>query len=501
MASRNPPIAVKPQQDETTQSAKLARCGVIHRADVVALGLLIAASLLIFAPAVYVVVFLKGSDYATHIFVAQRWVVTGAVQAPHFLYSLLVILVSAMVPMSAYDTAGMIVAVATYVMTAIALYAILRWPGNSGSVRAQAAMSAILALGLMLVWPIIVLAPIDGQVYQGYVATTNVYHNPTIVLLKPIAALLFVFVAAACARPLQNGNRFGTLVVMAALAVLSALAKPNYLICLLPAVGLFILWAEYQRHPYDRAALLLGLVTPGVAVLMWQYLFTYSGAKAVQDHISGIGIAPFAVFGLYSQMLLPKFVLSIAFPMCVYLLYYRASRRDLALNLAWVVFLMGAFQTYFLIEAGPRWADGNFAWSGQIGSFVLFVTSAAFFMRQTAPLWSGGWLLRGWSRPSAVCAIVLGLHLVSGLVLFARSIGPPYPPRQASAVVPCAERVASQRISPVVGPTSAPRGGDEEGHLGEPARSHWLSSAAGGTVAVDVADWRRGKPVHVEPVG
>ena len=51
------------------------------------------------------------------------------------------------------------------------------------------------------------------------------------------------------------------------------------------------------------------------------------------------------------------------------------ARRDTMLNLAWLTFGFATLQTYLLAEAGPRFNDGNFAWSSQISLFVLFTVS------------------------------------------------------------------------------------------------------------------------------
>jgi cytochrome c oxidase assembly factor CtaG len=61
--------------------------------------------------------------------------------------------------------------------------------------------------------------------------------------------------------------------------------------------------------------------------------------------------------------------------------------------------------------------QGNFAWSGQISLFILFVASALFYMRE---LLSGnnnaGNLL---SRKKVLfCAAMYGLHVLSGVLFY-----------------------------------------------------------------------------------
>jgi hypothetical protein len=397
-----------------------------HHADIAAATILLIATFVVFVPAMHVMITERRGDHIAHIRVAEQLAATGQILSPHFLYPLFITLVVAVLPHVSFATAAIVISSLLYLITALTLYAILRraWPSRNGT--AEALMTAALAFAMMFIWPIAALVPLDGRLYQGYVATGNVYHNPTIVPLKPIAILLFACVVAACARPLAGLEKYLVTAAMALLTVLSALAKPSYLICLLPAVFLFGAWAYHRRRPFDWQALLCGLFLPGAAILAVQYMFTYIGEKAIQDQTSGFAIAPLAVFSIYSELLLPKFLLSIVFPACVYLLYFRSAQRNLGLNLAWLVFALGVFYTYFLVEVGTRQSHGNLAWSGQISSFVLFVVSVTFLIRQMAPRLKVAWPISGWDRPTTICLAAFGLHLAFGIAWFFRNVGPSY---------------------------------------------------------------------------
>jgi hypothetical protein len=70
-----------------------------------------------------------------------------------------------------------------------------------------------------------------------------------------------------------------------------------------------------------------------------------NGLVAAKNVQTGIIFAPFAVFGHYSKYLLPKFILSAAFPLSVFALHFRKARSDSRLNFAWLCFLIGSFST------------------------------------------------------------------------------------------------------------------------------------------------------------
>jgi hypothetical protein len=194
-----------------------------------------------------------------------------------------------------------------------------------------------------------------------------------------------------------------------AAGVLSTLAKPNYAICIGPALFLLAAYRCSRKQYVNWRLLTLGAFASIGVVLAWQYLFHRTSG------MGGFGFAPFKVMGYLSPENLPlKFVLSILFPACVYFSYFRQARRDLALNLAWLAFLFGAFYTYFIIE--PReWQSGNFLWSGAITLLILFVVSFIFFVQQM--------LNNARERPQKsartyLCVMVFGLHLVSGLIWY-----------------------------------------------------------------------------------
>jgi hypothetical protein len=89
---------------------------------------------------------------------------------------------------------------------------------------------------------------------------------------------------------------------------------------------------------------------------------------------------PFGVMKMYSNYLLPKLVASILFPLFVSLVYIRRAVLDIRMILGWLIFLFGAFITYFFAETGQRFYDGNFGWSGEIALVILFITSTLFYL-------------------------------------------------------------------------------------------------------------------------
>ncbi|HKP37571.1 MAG TPA: hypothetical protein VJT71_12005 [Pyrinomonadaceae bacterium] len=297
-----------------------------------------------------------------------------------------------------YPRSGAIIVVASYVILAVLLYITLRDSADRW-------ISALSAIALMLIWPIPLLAGFDRHFYFGYIPG-SVYHNPTILLLKPLTIVLFVFSTRFFMAPFRSS--INTIVILMAVVVLSAMAKPSYLICLLPALALVASYRLVRKRPVDWRALVIGVTLPAAAMLAWQYLQTYATGHG------SIAFAPFLVARHFSEWLLPKFFLSIAFPLAVTALFFSRVVSDVRMRLAWLGAIIGLFCFYFLIEAGPgvNTFHGNFGWSGVITLFVLFFASTVFLLEQ----WKVHRLEETPKWPLVLSTVILGLHVISGVV-------------------------------------------------------------------------------------
>jgi hypothetical protein len=183
------------------------------------------------------------------------------------------------------------------------------------------------------------------------------------------------------------------------------LIKPSYALVILPALGLLVLIRWLRKEPVDWWMALGGFAVPACAILAVQGYVTYSDG-------SSIILAPLAVEGAYSGTLPLKFLLSIAFPLAAALVYFQPLRRNPEMQLAWLVFGVGALQLYLLAESGTRLPDANFRWSAQIGLFLLFAVSARYLLR-CAPA-----LTKSRLKSSLLVAGAYLPHLAAGAVYY-----------------------------------------------------------------------------------
>lgn len=289
--------------------------------------------------------------------------------------------------------------VAIQVLTALILYF---W-FDSGQKKERDWLHAFWAGSLTLVAPVMLLAIADIKFYYGYIGLAN-YHNPTLHLLKPVALLSFRYAVIAFERQ----SSWKSVLLAALWMVLSAGIKPNFALAILPGLGLAVAICLIQhRHP-DWKMLLGGFAIPGGAMLAFQWLFTY----IYGDPGEGIILAPFQVEGAYSDWLLPKFFLSVLFPLSVLLVARKQAFIDASLLVGWAGFLVGAAQFYLLAEGGRRMMDANFRWSGQIMLFLFFAASVRWLIGKDAKLF----LNAAWQR--WVCYSMYLAHLSGGLIYY-----------------------------------------------------------------------------------
>jgi hypothetical protein len=361
------------------------------------------AALLLFAPITLKMV-REAGDFSVHIALAEQLLASHSLSAPHFLFQLLLLAVHAVVPLS-MENAATVTMLLVYAATAavIARFFIPRQipPLACGALTAS----------LLLAGQIYLLAPLDGHLYFGYLGI-NVYHNPTITLLRPLALVSFTYALAALSAPDHGPHR--SWIACALVSTAAALTKPNLTICLLPALGLLLLWRLRRRERPQWQLLLLGFFLPALIILPLQFLLTYSGnqLEGVYAGKSEVVLAPLAFMGARSSWLGVKFFLSALFPFTVLITHGRSALKDPGMQLAWLLFLIGAGYTYLLAEAGPRLLHGNFSWSGQISLFILFCQSTRFLLQRETP--PAGRARGREQRLRLLCFGALALHLLAG---------------------------------------------------------------------------------------
>jgi len=358
---------------------------------------------LIHGPVLYAMI-RNGYDYQVHMEIAVQTMLSGRILVPHFLLHLGIIAGSLFAP-GAVPRATFLVLLLAIMATGAIVARMIHREGQTP------ATTTLMTIALLLAAPVAILAPLDRHLYLGYIST-NVFHNPTMLLLKPLALVSFILTVGALEN--RRAVSASTLAVFGLATIGCALTKPNFTICLLPAAVALIAIRMVLKQPVNLKLLLIGLIVPAVASLVIQFTVTY-GENQLQGVYAGksdIILAPLAVMRSYSSWLFPKLLLSLAFPAAVLATHARKALKDPGMQLCWLSFGAGAVYTYLFAEAGPRMFQGNFTWSAQITLFVLFVYSAAFLCRTTGHPETGD------RKTFFLCNALLLLHTLFGAVFY-----------------------------------------------------------------------------------
>ena len=380
----------------------LVRSSPLPRA--VALVLAPVVCLLAFMPVVTRM--LTVPDFAVHIENARRLAETGAL-LPHFGYHALVILVQTLTQADWPAAAGIVTLGGVAACAVVVAWGLrVGVPGISGSALLVA--GALVPAALLLVQPILPLDPTRyDAVLFGYFPP-NQWHSPTTLFSKPFALLLLGLGPAVVWT--AHGARAGRtpMLASAALVVMSALVKPNFVMAFLPGLGVL---AVLHWRRTDWYWLGIGFAMPAIAVLAWQYAVAYvQDAREVR-----VILAPLHVIGHYA----PTDVVTLGWRLAASVLFPLAAaacfpsvRADRRVQLGWTTFLIGAAIGYLLAE-DVHAGTGNFLWSGQLAAFVLFAASAVAVLRTAANGGVGVSLSR--LGRFALCGSVFLWHVMSGI--------------------------------------------------------------------------------------
>lgn len=416
-----------------------------NRRDVIVFVLLAIIGITIFLP--MMTRWQVMGDYTTHNQLAAQVVNEPGEffrNTPHFLYHISVASLFRLIPGADINFAAAWTMTLCFVAMLWIIYGQLRKDTELPPAPAILIISGIVALCLSIIMPINFFTP--ENLYFGYLVP-HVYHNPTMIIMKPFSLLLFFMTLHLFLNSKMMSRLW--IVPFAIVTGLSLVAKPSFIIAFVPTLGLITFFLMLRRigdvpailrQPMtivrafifknteeaeelpmmlrptyiNWSVLIIGIVLPTFLVLYYQTLtWTSSG---------GIGIDPFRVLFEWTlhyddnadKQVLYKFIMSIAFPLLVYNLHIGKTRRNFMLNTAWLLFFVSAFYMYMVVDYTVI-AAGDFTWSAQIATLILFVTSTNFMLKNYGKLLTGDsisalqWLIL------SLCAGVFILHVVSGI--------------------------------------------------------------------------------------
>ncbi len=380
------------------------------RSELIGASILAVLLLFIYVPMTQLQVnqHLKPNDFTEHLSLAKV-AEEGRIPTAYFLFQALVALVHLLLHARTVEAAAAVVIVASQLATGLVLYFGFFRPDDR-TVSFSAVTLRVLGSALtMMVFDVSIFYFIDGHLYFGQVGITS-YHNPTIQLLKPIAAWQFLLLVQTFENGIGQSIRLPILLFIA--TILSGLAKPSYNICILPASAMMLVYSERTAWKERLRPVLIGLWLPSFCLLAWQYFFQYGAPDGVP-----IIWAPLLVVLNDSAWwtLIPKLVTGLLFPIAVLVLYRRSVLKDYGSVLAWLALGVASLLFYLLAEGPPRTFHGNFGWGLETCGFLLFAASGRLVFLNLLPVLEQR---TPWNYRVTACLAVFSLHVAFGIAWY-----------------------------------------------------------------------------------
>lgn len=205
------------------------------------------------------VVFLAGFDFLPHLRWAQELSLYGKTPLSHYLFQQVTIIIRVLIPFhlierfiphwaeveTTWTIAGVVCVVLFTILLGEVIYMRLMKITEPWKPNIAYRLSLLLTISLLLVAPITIFTWGQQRLLFGYIGI-NVYHNPTILLLKPLALIL----SWKICEMLFSVGRARDVIWLFILSMLTLQAKPSYTLILLPALVLAIGYQLSRRRSF-----------------------------------------------------------------------------------------------------------------------------------------------------------------------------------------------------------------------------------------------------------
>lgn len=263
----------------------------------------------------------------------------------------------------------------------------------------------------------------NQYIYLGQ-SSPNVWHNPTIVMTRPFAFLVFLTSMKIMREPFLFSDykaKVVTLVKLVLLIMFSAFAKPAFIQAFFPAIFFFCVGKTLMSKGkfLPNSVFLLICCLPTFVIVCLQFFISFFVKKGTTG---GIGIQFLYVMKIWAPNPFISVLLAIIFPLCVVLIkLIQKSKFSDMLIFSWVMLFCALVEKMFLVETA-RPSHGNFGWAYSISLFLLFISSIAEYLQIIKDINKEviqrprNWYLYN------ICSVALFIHFAIGLIYIYRVI-------------------------------------------------------------------------------
>ena len=228
--------------------------------------------------------------------------------------------------------------------------------------------TAVYTIGLMFVGPLYFHA-IHETYYMGQL-TANMWHNPTILCVKPFCVLT-AFVTRRIILSAEERQR-GRYVLLSLLLTVSILFKPVLFMAYGIGAVIFRVFETLMHREFFRTAVCFAgaCIPPSfLMTISWYIIYKAPGAKNGAEGM-GFGLSPFFVWGSYAQNIPGSILISMAFPLLVMIVAGREIGSNRVLRMA-MAFWLGGLLPFALLYNKANTAYADFYWGTAMGMLIL----------------------------------------------------------------------------------------------------------------------------------
>jgi len=234
----------------------------------------------------------------------------------------------------------------------------------------------LLLLVLLVIGPLFI-PYLSTNIYLG-TGSPNIWHNVTLLTVKPFALLTVFFTIST----LNNPDKLKYYLMTITIFIASMYAKPSFAIMFIPAIIIYVL---LQKKYYDKRifTFIITLVFTFLIISITQFLGTYSSENkilAFGRESSHIIIDFFGPWAHYTSSIFISIITAMFFPFIFMILNYHKLFNSKSLHtellvFSWIMFIISILIFSIFAEEGIRYYHLNFGWSYNLALSILYVFS------------------------------------------------------------------------------------------------------------------------------
>lgn len=252
---------------------------------------------------------------------------------------------------------------------------------------------------------------VHKMLYIG-VQTGNVWHNSTYICMKPLGLLAVILYLKLQKQYLQKIEIKYYILFCLTLILINAV-KPSFIVTFAPAMLIYLI-IDFFKNIKDRNKV-RNIIIFGFAVLISLPILIYQNTVLFGTASENkIIIGCMSILKLYHKYPLISLIQSSAFPLFILITNWKTIIQNRKYSFILTMNVFGLAEYLFLQETGERFLHANFSWQYYFTLAIAFIFSVIIMNNRRKEEKDDNKIYY------IICYILLGLHIISGMIYFAR---------------------------------------------------------------------------------